>query len=190
MSTQNIFVDLEFTPNPNTLKYVCSVPLVLAGTYNYSTPESASGKSELATILFGLQDISAVMVGRNFVTITLSSQDSLTDLNEKVIQTIKDFLASGKTAVDVAAMNAVSAAASEGLGEVEKKIVEILEREIRPAVAMDGGDIVFEKFEDGIVFVQMQGSCSGCPSSTATLKMGIESRLRDAIPEVREVVSI
>jgi Fe-S cluster biogenesis protein NfuA len=189
MNASEIMVDLEFTPNPNTLKYVTSVALLLAGAQNYPTRAQAEGKSELAVALFDLQGIAGVMVGKNFVTVTLNDQDSLTELNEKIISTIKTFLASGRKAVNPEALVSEHGG-SVGGSDVESKIIDILDREIRPAVAMDGGDITFEKFQDGIVFLHMKGSCAGCPSSTATLKMGIENRLKEFIPEVTEVVAV
>jgi Fe-S cluster biogenesis protein NfuA len=188
MKPDDFQVELEFTPNPNTLKYVTSVALLLAGAENFTTAAAAAGRSPMAEVLFALNGVGAVMVGKNFVTVTLTNQDRLTDLNEEIITTIKEFLASGKKAVLLDAL--APATDFEPRNEVERKIVEILDRDIRPAVAMDGGDITFEKFEDGIVFLHMKGSCAGCPSSTATLKMGIENRLKEACPEVSEVVAI
>lgn len=190
MSATNIQVDLEFTPNPNTLKYVVSETLLVQGAANFRQPADATGKSGLAEGLFALNDIAAVMVGKNFVTVTLSNQDQLTDLNEKIIDCIKAYVASGKPAVEQAALQSTQNEHGQAKGAIEEQIIQILDNEIRPAVAMDGGDITFEKFEDGIVFLHMQGSCAGCPSSTATLKMGIENRLKDAIPQVLEVVSV
>jgi len=190
MNPSDILVDLEFTPNPNTLKYMTSVALLVAGAQNYPTRAQAEGKSDLAVELFDLNGIAGVMVGKNFLTVTLNDQDSLTELNEKIISTIKNFLASGRKAVNPDAMVSEHAASATGANEVENKIIDILDREIRPAVAMDGGDITFEKFQDGIVFLHMKGSCAGCPSSTATLKMGIENRLKEFIPEVTEVVAV
>lgn len=182
-------VELEFTPNPNTLKYTTNVAFLLAGAQNYKDLESAQGKSPLAEKLFGLDGIGAIMVGKNFVTVTLTDQDRLTELNDEIIETIKVFLASGEKAVRLDAIQSEPSQVAPK-NEIEKKIVEILDNDIRPAVAMDGGDITFERFEDGIVFLQLKGACAGCPSSTATLKMGIENRLKEAIPEVTEVVSI
>jgi len=165
--------------------------LLLAGAHSFKSLEEAQGKSDLAVELFQLNDIAAVMVGKNFVTVTLSNQDSLTELNDKIIDTMKTFFVSGKPAVNISAVTDSHAEKSASGGtDAETKIMEILDQEIRPQVAMDGGDITFEKFEDGIVFLHMKGSCAGCPSSTATLKMGIENRLKDAIPEVKEVVAI
>lgn len=194
MTTQNskpedYSVELEFTPNPNTLKYVTNVAFLLAGAQNFPTAESAEGKSPLASKLFALEGIGGIMVGKNFVTVTLMDQDRLTELNDAIIETIKKFLASGEKAIF---MNALQSDTSHPVAknEIEQKIINILDQDIRPAVAMDGGDITFDRFEDGIVFLQLKGACSGCPSSTATLKMGIENRLKETIPEVLEVVSV
>jgi Fe-S cluster biogenesis protein NfuA len=183
-----VMVELEFTPNPNTLKYTTSVPLLLTGAANFTTPEAAQGKSPLAEKLFGLKDISAIMVGRNFVTVTLANQEALTEINEQIIDTIKTFLEGGGKALNYD----ITAATEDTVDrtETEKKIIKILDEEIRPAVAMDGGDITFEKYEGGVVFLHMKGACAGCPSSTATLKMGIENRLKDAVPEITEIVAI
>lgn len=183
-----ITVDLEFTPNPNSLKYVTSVILLEKGVLSYSKVEDAQGKSNLALDLFALDGVAGVMVGKNFVTVTLASQDKLTQVNDAIIATIKTFLKSGKAVAEPAAF--VSSPTNAASTDVEKKIVEILDRDIRPAVAMDGGDITFDRYQDGIVFLQMKGACAGCPSSTLTLKMGIENRLREAIPEIIEVVSV
>jgi len=185
----DVQVDLEFTPNPNTLKYVTSVALLLTGAENYKTAESAEGKSPLALELFALKGVAAIMVGKNFVTVTLDEQDSLTELNDKIIDTIKNFVVSGRPAVNPDAITQPGDSL-QGLTDVDQKIMKILDDEIRPSVAMDGGDITFEKFEDGIVFLHMKGACAGCPSSTATLKMGIENRLKEMIPEVQEVVAV
>jgi Fe-S cluster biogenesis protein NfuA len=188
-STTEFTVELEFTPNPNTLKYVTNSAFLLSGAVNFKTPAEAVGKSLLAEKLFSLKGIDSLMVGKNFVTVTLSDQDSLTELNDSIIESIRAFLQSGQQAVRLDAIPSDEDRFKD-LGDIEKRIVSILDAEIRPAVAMDGGDITFEKFQDGIVFLHMKGSCSGCPSSTATLKMGIENRLKGAIPEVLEVVAV
>lgn len=183
-----ITVDLEFTPNPNSLKYVISQTLLEKGALSFSKSDDAVGKSLLAQELFGLDGVAGVMLGKNFVTVTLSSQDRLTQINDGIISTIKTFLKDGKTVAEASAF--APAANSVGGSDIEKKIIEILDRDIRPAVSMDGGDITFDRYQDGIVFLHMKGACAGCPSSTLTLKMGIENRLREAIPEIIEVVSV
>jgi Fe-S cluster biogenesis protein NfuA len=181
----DIEVHIEFTPNPDTLKYSTNRTLIASGAANYIEPKAAIGKSPLAEELFKFSEVSAVMIGRSFVTLTVRDQKAVTDLNTQVISTIRSFLESGRTAVIPEAPKS-----TENLSEIEKKIIEILDRDVRPAVAMDGGDIAFEKYEDGFVYLKMQGSCSGCPSSMMTLKMGVETRLREAIPEIKEVIPV
>lgn len=191
MNTQNaqemIEVSLEFTPNPNTLKYVVNRTLLESGAANFPTKESAE-RSPLAKRLFAVLGVSGVMVGRNFVTVTKGNEGDWEGLNRGVNDILKDHLSKNLPVVDETLVT--SGPTGQGTGVIEDKIREILDREIRPAVAMDGGDITFEKFENGVVYLYLQGSCSGCPSSTATLKMGIENRLKEAIPEVQEVVSV
>jgi len=179
-----VIVNLEFTPNPDTLKYSTNQILLPTGAWSFVSRESARGKSLLAEELFELPEISAIMIGRDFVTLTVKNQEKLMELNEVIIKTIKSFLESGRQ-VAIAQEKSTTP-----LNEIERKIVEILDNEVRPAVAMDGGDITFEKFEDGFVYLKMQGSCSGCPSSLMTLKMGVETKLREAIPEVQEVIPV
>jgi len=192
MTPIDVTVDLEFTPNPNTLKYVTNLTLLETGAANFREAAAAQGLSEIATKLFALDGIAGVMVGKNFVTVTLADQDKLTELNEQIIDTIKGHLSTGAPALDAAAWkeSQKTTSHSASAGDAESLIIKILNDEIRPAVAMDGGDITFEKYEDGVVYLHMQGSCAGCPSSTATLKMGIENRLKDAIPGLIEVVAV
>lgn len=183
-----VYVSLEFTPNPNTLKYSVNRELLPRGAANFTKKDEAAARSPLAAKLFDVPGICGVMIGRDFVTVTKTEDGDWDVVHKTASSTIEKHLTAGETVIvgDASAPSAHSGA----LGEVEKKIREILDNEIRPAVAMDGGDITFEKFENGVVYLYMQGSCSGCPSSTATLKMGIETRLREAIPEVQEVVSV
>jgi len=185
--SERIDVSLEFTPNPNTLKYVVDRTLLETGAANFATRDSAE-VSPLAKRLFAVPGVAGVMIGRNFVTVTKGPEGDWESLNRGVNETLVDHLSKGLPVVDASA--SLSSHAGQGSGEIETKIREILDREVRPAVAMDGGDITFEKFEDGVVYLFLQGSCAGCPSSTATLRMGIETRLKEAIPEVREVVSV
>lgn len=185
MSSSDVEVNLEFTPNPDTLKYAVNRTLLAAGAANFLSGAAAEGKSPLATALFAVPNVSAVMIGKDFVTVTLSNQEHLHSVHEGAQKAIKDFLATGERAV-----LETERAPTANLSEIEKRIVEILDTEVRPAVAMDGGDISFEKYEDGFVYLKMQGSCSGCPSSMMTLKMGVETRLRQAIPEIQEVIPV
>lgn len=187
-SNNDVYVSLEFTPNPNTLKYSVNISILEKGTVNFLNVDEAKSKSPLAVKLFGIPGISGVMIGKNFVTITKTEAGDWDLVHKSASSMIHEHLSEGIPAVEESALS--SEAHKGGETEIENKIREILDREIRPAVAMDGGDITFEKFENGIVYLYLQGSCSGCPSSTATLKMGIEHRLKEVIPEVVEVVSV
>lgn len=185
--TPEIYVSLEFTPNPNTLKYSVNQPLLEKGAISFLNKDDAEKRSPLAAKLLNIPGISGVMIGRNFVTVTKTEEGDWDVVHKNTSTLIQNHLAQNEP---VLLDHGNSDGHKGGQSEIENKIREILDNEIRPAVAMDGGDITFEKYEDGIVYLYLQGSCSGCPSSTATLKMGIETRLREAIPEVQEVVSI
>ena len=187
----SVNIQLEWTPNPSTLKYVVDRRLVSSGAVNITSRQAAEEKSPLALKLMGIKGVTAVMVGSNFVTVTKGDEGEWDELNDSVMATLDEHLGAGLPAVNEEALAAARAAAGTGNGgSVENRIQEILDAEIRPAVAQDGGDITLDRFEDGIVYLHMKGSCAGCPSSTATLKMGVESRLRELIPEVNEVVSV
>jgi Fe-S cluster biogenesis protein NfuA len=185
-NTSPVYVSLEFTPNPNTLKYSVNRELLARGAVNFLNKSEAETRSPLATKLFDVPGISGVMVGRDFVTVTKDESGDWDVVHKNCSTIIETHLASGGIVVVDTGSEGHKGASTE----VETKICEILDNEIRPAVAMDGGDITFEKYEDGVVYLYLQGACSGCPSSTATLKMGIETRLREAIPEIKEVVSV
>lgn len=184
-------IQLEWTPNPSTLKYVVDTQLLPRGAMNFQTRAAAEEKSPLATRLFDIQGVTAVMLGTNFVTVTKGEQGEWDELNDGVMNALDKHLTEGATVVKQDVLDQwMNAAAAAGGSDVENRIREILENEIRPAVAMDGGDITLDRVENGVVYLHMQGSCSGCPSSTATLRMGIETRLREAIPDLVEVVAV
>lgn len=187
----SVNIQLEWTPNPSTLKYVVDRRLLAGGALNFTSRDDAQVKSPLAHKLMDVRGVTAVMIGSNFVTVTKGEEGEWDELNDAVMSTLDSHLTANEPVVDEAAVAAARQAAggAEG-GSIQARIQDILDSEIRPAVAMDGGDITLDRFEDGIVYLHMKGSCAGCPSSTATLKMGIEGRLREAIPEVLEVVSV
>jgi Fe-S cluster biogenesis protein NfuA len=187
-SAGEVYVSLEFTPNPNTLKYSVNRALLQRGAVSFVKKADAEAKSPLASRLFDIPGICGVMIGKDFVTVTKTEEGDWDVVHKNTSQTIEDHLRRNETVVleDLLATDGHKG----GDSEIEKKIREILDSEIRPAVAMDGGDITFDRFEAGIVYLYMQGSCAGCPSSTATLKMGIETRLKEAVPEVSEVVAV
>lgn len=185
----SVNIQLEWTPNPSTLKYVVDRRLVSSGAVNITSRQAAEEKSPLALKLMGIKGVTAVMVGSNFVTVTKGEEGEWDEMNDAVMALLDEHLSAGLPAVNEEALAAARTVVGEG-GSVETRIQEILDAEIRPAVAQDGGDITLDRFEDGIVYLHMRGSCAGCPSSTATLKMGIETRLRELVPEVTEVVSV
>ena len=185
----DIQIRLEFTPNPMTLKFVVDRSLLERGALNFTDVPSTE-KAPLARSLFGVTGVCGVLIGTNFVTITKSTEGSWDVVAEEIPKVIETFLKTGQPIVDASLLAAKSQSAEPGSSEAERRIREVLDNEIRPAVAMDGGDITFAKFEDGIVYLHLQGACSSCPSSVATLKMGVETRLKEAVPEVREVVQM
>jgi Fe-S cluster biogenesis protein NfuA len=182
----SVDVRLEFTPNPNTLKFVVDRTFLERGAANFPDSKKAAG-SPLAEALFKVQGISGVMIGTNFVTITKAPDGDWDVIAEEVPKTVNSHFKSGADAVSPGLLQQPTTVTGS---TIEDKIREVLDNEIRPAVAMDGGDITFGRYEDGIVYLHLQGSCSSCPSSVATLKMGVESRLKDVIPEIKEVVQI
>ena len=182
-----MFIQTEQTPNPATLKFLPGRTVMETGTANFTEPASAAARSPLAERLFGLPEVSGVFLGVDFITVTKSGASDWFQLKPAVLAAIMDHFTAGLPVVT----GMEERAASDGEDdEVVAAIKELLETRVRPAVAQDGGDIIFEDFEDGIVYLHMQGSCSGCPSSTATLKAGIENMLRHYIPEVVEVRAV
>ncbi len=175
----------ERTPNPNSIKWVLGTPLLAGGSAFFDEAPGAD-VSPLAHRLFTVAGVTGVFVAANFLTVTKADDVEWTDLAQPVVDAVKAHVESGEPALG----EAYEARASAAAGDVEARIQRLLEEEIRPAVAMDGGDVVFAGFKEGRVELYMQGSCSGCPSSRATLKLGIEARLREEIPEVREVVAL
>lgn len=177
---------LEFTPNPETLKYVISRPLLERGALEYRSLAEAD-HSPLAQALFALDGVDAVMIAKDFVTVTVQDAAKMPSVNAAVLAAIPAHLDAGHPVYTGPELGSEHGEASS---EAEKKIIEILDQQIRPAVAMDGGDIVFDRFESGIVYLQLKGSCAGCPSSMATLKHGVEGRLKQMVPEVVSVEAV
>jgi Fe-S cluster biogenesis protein NfuA len=183
-----MFIQTEQTPNPATLKFLPGCTVMPSGTANF--PErGAAARSPLAERLFELPEVAGVFLGSAFITVTKAGDSDWHQLKPAVLAAIMEHFTAGRPVV-IGELADVTAAPAEEDNEVVAQIKELLETRVRPAVAMDGGDITFEDYEDGIVYLHMQGSCSGCPSSTATLKAGIENMLRHYIPEVVEVRAI
>lgn len=181
---ETLFVRAEMTPNPQSLRFVTNRHLTSQPVEFKNVQEAVT--SPLAKKLFGFPWTAGVFVGKDFVTVTKQDWVDWETLAEPLAGLIEEHLELGEVVVhDAEKQDALSDESSD-----VQKIKHILDTEIRPAVAQDGGDIVFHKFTDGVVYLFMQGSCAGCPSSTMTLKQGIEVRLKEAVPAIREVVSM
>ena len=176
----------ERTPNPNSIKWVLSQTVVEGVAAAHFDSETTPEISPLAASLLRVEGVTAVFLGPNFVTVTRREDLEWTDLAQPIVDAIKGWVESKAAALGPA----YEPPDLGDQGEVVTRIIEILERDIRPFVAQDGGEITFAGFQDGIVQLYLQGSCAGCPSSTVTLKQGIESRLREEIPEVLGVEAI
>ena len=180
-----MFIQTEDTPNPSTLKFIPGQIVMPSGPADFRTEDTA-GRSPLAKALFAVGGVDGVFLGSDFISVTKAADAEWFSVKPAVLAAIMDHYTSGLPAVE----ETQAAASTEDDSEIVVQIKEILETRVRPAVAQDGGDIVFHDFDDGVVYLQMHGSCSGCPSSTATLKAGIENMLRYYIPEVREVRAV
>jgi Fe-S cluster biogenesis protein NfuA len=180
-----MFIQTEQTPNPSTLKFLPGRVVLEQGTADFPDADAAAG-SPLARRLFDVDGVERVFLGSDFITVTKAAPQDWQVMKPAVLGGIMEHFTSGQPAL-LAEGAAEGAVPAEEEDEIVVQIKELLDTRIRPAVAQDGGDIVFHSFEDGVVYLHMQGSCSGCPSSTATLKMGIENLLRHYVPEVTEV---
>ena len=179
-----MFIQTEITPNPNSLKFLPGKIVSSQGSFEVTKKEETN--NELIRNLLSVNGIEGIFLGKDFISINKSNNVSWEDIKHIVISLINDFYSSGKECI--IEKNLIED--DENLKEIEKKIVQILDQKIRPAVAKDGGDIKFKEFKNGVVKVQLQGSCSGCPSSTLTLKQGVQNLLCHYIPEVKQVESI
>ena len=184
-----MFIQTEQTPNPATLKFLPGRDVMGNGTADFATAEAAK-RSPLAEHLFTVDGVTGVFLGSDFITVTKSADKDWHLLKPAILGAIMEHFTSGRPIVAAPAAASDSDAAGEEDSEVVAQIKDLIETRVRPAVAQDGGDIIFQGFEDGIVFLHLQGSCSGCPSSTATLKAGIENMLKHYVPEVVEVRAV
>ncbi len=179
-----MFVQTETTPNPNSIKFLPGKPVSNHGSFEITKKDQTN--NELIRNLLSVNGVEGIFLGKDFISINKYDNVSWEEIKHIVISLINDFYSNGKECVIEKSLNEEDL----DLKEVEKKIVKILDQKIRPAVAKDGGDIKFKEFKDGIVKVQLQGSCSGCPSSTMTLKQGVQNLLCHYIPEVKEVEAV
>ena len=179
-----MFVQTESTPNPNSLKFIPGKVVSNVGSFEITRNDEIN--NELVKNLLSVNGVEGIFLGKDFISVNKFDSTSWDEIKHIVISLINDFYSSGHEFVIDKDLNENP----DNLKDVEKKIIKILDQKIRPAVAKDGGDIRFKSFKDGIVSVQLQGSCSGCPSSTMTLKQGVQNLLCHYIPEVKQVEAI
>ena len=188
-----MFIETETTPNPATLKYLPGEPVMTAGTREFVNDEQAAA-SPLAEALFSLGDVIGVFFGRDFVSVTAAPGADWNALKGQVVAMLLDHFVSGAPLFSGPDASGITVPGEdEDFGDdpadadIVAQIKELIEERVRPAVANDGGDIIYRGFREGVVYLKLQGSCSGCPSSSATLKQGIEGLLKHYVPEVLEV---
>ncbi len=179
-----MFVQTEITPNPNSLKFLPGKNVSNKGSFEITQKDQTN--NELVKNLLSINGVEGIFLGKDFISINKYDNTSWDDIKHIVISLINDFYSTGKECV----VENTLIENNENLKDIEKKIVKILDEKIRPAVAKDGGDIKFKEFKDGVVKVQLQGSCSGCPSSTMTLKQGVQNLLCHYLPEVKKVEAL
>jgi len=180
-----MFIQTENTPNPNAVKFIPGTPVSPNGTFDFRTVEEAMAMSPLAKNLFEIGDVRGVYLGKDFVSVTKGDEADWAQLKPMVLAALMDHAMTGIPAVDENAVKQRQETASDD--PIIAQILEILDDRIRPAVANDGGDVEFDRFEEGVLYLHMRGACAGCPSATMTLKSGIENLMRHFIPEVEEV---
>ena len=179
-----MFVQTEVTPNPNSLKFLPGKRVSNSGPYEIINKDQIN--NELVKNILSINGVEGIFLGEDFISVNKSDQSKWDEIKHIVISLINDFYSTGKEFV----IDENIKQEESNLDGIEQKIVKILDQKIRPAVARDGGDIKFKEFKDGVVKVQLQGSCSGCPSSTMTLKQGVQNLLCHYLPEVKEVIAI
>ena len=179
-----MFVQTEVTPNPNSLKFLPGKNVSNSGPYEITNKDQIN--NELVKNILSVNGVEGVFLGKDFISVNKNDQIKWDEIKHIVTSFINDFYSDGKEFV----IDENIKEEQSDLDEIEQKIVKILDQKIRPAVARDGGDIKFKEYKDGVVKVQLQGSCSGCPSSTMTLKQGVQNLLCHYLPEVKEVIAI
>ena len=179
-----MFVQTETTPNPNSLKFLPGKTVSNNGSFEVTKKDESN--NELVRNLLSVNGVEGIFLGKDFISINKYDEAKWEDIKHIIISLINDFYSTGKEFVVEKSLIDTN----EDLKDVEKRIIQILNQKVRPAVAKDGGDIKFKEFKDGKVKVELQGSCSGCPSSTLTLKQGVQNLLCHYVPEVKEVLSV
>ena len=186
-----MFIETEATPNPATLKFLPGRDVMASrGTADFTVAAEAEGRSPLAARIFAVGEVARVFLGQDFVTVTKAEEADWQALRPRVLGAVMEHFLTGLPAMEGAREESEAEDFAEQDGEIVAQIKELLDTRVRPAVAGDGGDIVFRGFRDGVVRLHLQGACSGCPSSRATLKHGVETMLRHYVPEVVRVEQV
>jgi Fe-S cluster biogenesis protein NfuA len=191
MGEEIMFIQTEETPNPATMKFLPGRDVMGEGTLDIASSADAA-QSPLAEILFGIEGVRGIFLGKDFITITKSDTKNWAAMKPPVLTAIMEHFTANKPIVAIAIAGGIALAEPQQSSNAEDaaiiaKIRDLLDHKIRPAVAQDGGDITFQSYDDGVVYLNLKGSCAGCPSSSMTLKAGVENMLRHYVPEVREV---
>ena len=179
-----MFVQTETTPNPNSLKFLPGKIVSNNGSFEVTKKDNIN--NELVKNLLSVNGVQGIFLGKDFISINKRNETPWEEIKHIVVSLINDFYSSGKEFV----IDKNFKEDDKNLEDIEKRIIQLLDQKIRPAVAKDGGDIKFKEYKDGVVVVNLQGSCSGCPSSTMTLKQGVQNLLCHYIPEIKEVIAI
>ena len=191
-----MLIETELTPNPATIKFLPGRTVMGAGTRDFATPEEAEA-SPLADALVGLGDVTGVFFGSDFISVTIAPGSEWSDVKPDILATLLEHFSANMPLFKAGSAAEISVPGDEGSfgddpadAEIVEQIRELIDTRVRPAVANDGGDIIYRGFDKGTVYLKMQGACAGCPSSTATLKNGIEQLLKHYVPEVTEVRAV
>ena len=179
-----MFVQTEITPNPNSLKFIPGKIVSNSGSFEVTKKDNVN--NDLIRNILSINGVEGIFLSKDFISVNKDNENSWDDIKHIVISHINEFYATGKKFIIDKDLDEQS----ESFDEIEKRIIQLLEEKIRPAIARDGGDIKFKEFKDGVVRVQLQGSCSGCPSSTMTLKQGVQNLLCHYLPEVKTVEAV
>ena len=180
-----MFVQTQITPNPNSLKFIPDKKVSISGSFEITNKDEVN--NDLVRNILSINGVTGIFLGEDFLSVNKTENTNWEDVKHIIISLINEFYSAGNEFV---INKNVGSKKKDDFAEIEKQIIKILETKIKPAVAKDGGDIKFKEFKNGVVTVQLQGSCSGCPSSTMTLKQGVQNLLCHYIPDVKEVVAI
>ena len=187
-----MYIQTQETPNPNTIKFIPGVEVLKKGSYHFNKCDDNYSHSPLVMQLFEISGVKSVFLGKDFISVTKEEEVVWDRLKTYILAGLVDHFVAGMPIIqeDKKVEEVHEAEDAQMNSEIEKQIIELIDTKVRPAVAQDGGDIIYKRFTDGVVYLELHGACQGCPSSTITLKQGIENMLKYYVPEVKSVESI